>query len=91
MWEYCEVRLVKGTHGGINIKFFMCDSSPIEQKNDPDFDLGKHETGLERAIAQLGRKSWELIAKPSSEPFIFKRKISDDNDYDVLKGFIKVD
>ncbi|MCO4781669.1 MAG: hypothetical protein KC646_05045 [Candidatus Cloacimonetes bacterium] len=90
MWEYCEVRLVKGTHGGVNIKYFQSAGAPIELKTDPNFTLQKHETGLERAIAQLGREDWELIAKPSSEPYLFKRKIVKQSDYKVLVGFVKV-
>ncbi|MCJ8344274.1 hypothetical protein MJH12_01950 [bacterium] len=93
MWEYCEVRYVKGTLGGVYIKYFLVNSAPIELQKDPNFILGKHESGLERAVAQLGALDWELVNKPSSEPYLFKRNtsLSQYKSYPVIKGFVKVD
>ncbi|PCJ19607.1 MAG: hypothetical protein COB02_07625 [Candidatus Cloacimonadota bacterium] len=91
MWEYCEIRLVKGTLGGVFIKYFIPNGPPLEFKTDPNFILSKHESGVERAIAQLGQLNWEIIAKPSSEPYLFKRTKTSGQSFPTLKGFIKIE
>ena len=91
MWEYCEVKLVKGTLGGVFVKYFLANNAPIQLAKDPNFTFAKNESGLERAIAQLGLFNWELVSKPSSEAYIFKRKTSNQISIQILKGFVQVE
>jgi len=87
-FEYANLKLVRGSQGGLFLTYFHPYEEPTELKLIPDCSFSK-TTGLGQALAQMGVSGWEVVSKASNDVYFLKRIIAEDRPIDrpVLIGF----
>ncbi len=87
-WEFCALKFVKGSRGGLFLTYFLPFDSPLRLALSLT-NNHKESTGLEMALAQLGRNGWGLVSKASHDSYFLKRMILSERPIDrpLLVGF----
>lgn len=76
-WEYCRLKLIKGTRGGVFFKQLSHDSANgfLRVVGGDNQELSE-ENILELCLARLGIDGWEVIDR-DLESFFLKREFQD--------------
>lgn len=73
-WEYCRLKLIKGTRGGVFFKQLSHDSASgfLRVVSDDAQELSE-ENIMELCLARLGMEGWEVIDR-DLESYFLKRE-----------------
>ena len=88
-FEYANLKLVRGSRGGLFLTYFLPFQSPCELNLIPTLSTDG-TNGLGEALAQLGIAGWEVVSKTSNDIFFLKRSIKPDRPIDrpLMVGFM---
>lgn len=87
-FEYANLKLVRGSRGGLFLTYFLPHEAPSELKLVPNLS-SNGSNGLGEALAQLGIAGWEVVSKTTNDIFFLKRIIKPERPIDrpFMVGF----